>query len=183
MPLGAAVLALLGGAASSGLLIADAAAHVARRPDDDGDTDTPLLLVPSNKTAGYLAHGSHSSHSSHQQPFVRRRWRRWRTAETNRVPRRPRHPRSRLPRRRPHLAKPATVSFVAYPGGRIFVDGQLVGQRCRGRSRSSLDRMPSAWRTASWASRPGRSISMKGKPASSRSPGSRGIAPCRSTRT
>ncbi len=128
--LGAAVLALLGAAASSDLLIPEAAAQVARRRNEDGETDPPLLLVPSDQAAGYLAHSSHSSHSSHRshssggggggggggyEPSPA-----------------PAPPPPVPPPPPPPPAKPATVSFVAYPGGRIFVDGQFVGQDASG---------------------------------------------------
>lgn len=135
LSLGAAVLALLGGAESSGLLIHDAAAQVARRRSEDGETDTPLLVTPSDESASYLAHSSHSSHSSHAShrshssgggggggggydPGVGG----YDPAPT---------PAPAPPRPDPPL-KPGTVSLVAYPGGRIFVNGQLVGHDATG---------------------------------------------------
>ena len=126
VPLSVAVLAVLGGAASTGLLIPDAAAHVARRREDEKESLSQLLIVPSDDRGMYLAHGSHSSHSSHSSHvshysgsgggggggdygggYV-------------------------APTPSPPPPKPATVSFVAYPGGRIYVDGQPVGRDVTG---------------------------------------------------
>lgn len=123
VPLSAAVLALLGGAASTGLLVPDAVAQVARRRDEDRDGVAQLLVAPSDDRTILLAqHRSHSSHASHQShrsssggggdyggDYV-----------------------APAPAPAPPPPKPATISFVAYPGGRIFVDGQPVGRDATG---------------------------------------------------
>jgi hypothetical protein len=123
VPLGAAILAVLGGAASTGLLIPDAVAQVARRRDEERDGIAQLLVVPADDRPIYLAdHSSHRSHSSHQS-----------------------HRSSAggggdyggdysapAPAPAPPPPKPATISFVAYPGGRIFVDGQPMGKDATG---------------------------------------------------
>jgi hypothetical protein len=134
----ASILALLAGAASSGLLVPDAEAQITqpvlRRRDEEEDTQELLLAVPpdgaqvilashsshrshSSHSSHYSGHSSHSSHSSHYSgggssgysgggssgysaPYV--------------PP--------------PPPPKPATVSFVAYPGGRISIDGKPVGE-------------------------------------------------------
>jgi len=129
VPVGVAVLAMLGGAAGSGLLIADAAAQVARRPDDETETELPLLVVPSDRAAGYLAHSSHSSHSSHASHSSHSSGGYGGGGggydlTPSPTPIQPPPP--------PPPPKPATVSFAAYPGGRIFVNGQLVGHDTSG---------------------------------------------------
>ncbi|MFL5356135.1 hypothetical protein [Archangium sp.] len=135
----ASILALLAGAASSGLLVPSAEAQITqpvlRRRDEEEDTQELLLAVPPDGAqvilASHRSHRSHSSHSSHysghsshsshysgggssgysgggssgySEPYVP-----------------------------PSPPKPATVSFVAYPGGRISVDGKPVGEDTTGR--------------------------------------------------
>lgn len=65
LSLQAALITLIGVAASTGLLVSDAAARVAspRREDDDLP---PLLLAPQLDVGDLLAHRSHSSHRSHR---------------------------------------------------------------------------------------------------------------------
>lgn len=65
LSLQAALVTLIGVAASTGLLVSDAAARVAspRREDDDLP---PLLLAPQPDVGDLLAHRSHSSHRSHR---------------------------------------------------------------------------------------------------------------------
>jgi hypothetical protein len=121
---GAALLALLGSAASSGLLIPDARAQVARKPDDEHEQDAPLLLVPSTDPGGFLGHTSHSSHSSHSSH--RSHYSGSSGGGGGTVAPSP------APEPAPPPPKPASVSFVAYPGGRIFVDGHLAGTDATG---------------------------------------------------
>jgi hypothetical protein len=119
--LSTAVAAMLVAAGPSGFLVPNAAAQVARRPDDESShTDTPLLVVPSDEAASYLAHRSHSSHSSHRSHSSGGGGGGGGGYDPAPAP---------APSPPP---KPASVSFLAYPGGRIFVDGQLVGHDSTG---------------------------------------------------
>ncbi|MGD0678516.1 MAG: hypothetical protein ABSC94_24170 [Polyangiaceae bacterium] len=119
--MGAAVVAVLAGAASTGLLVPDAAAQIARRPEDEYDNDAQLLVAgpadPGNVLAGHRSHSSHASHQSHYSgsggggsggSYV------------TPAPAPPPPP------------QPARVSIVAYPGGRIFLDDRLVGRDAAG---------------------------------------------------
>src|SRR5687768_16871285 len=110
---------MLGGAAPSGLLVPGAAAQVARRPEDEHDSDEPLLLTPADDRlgGGYLAHRSHSSHRSHRSHSSHRSHYSSRNHSSGFVPYVP----------PPPPPKPATVSFLAYPGGRIYVNSKLMG--------------------------------------------------------
>ena len=119
--MGAALAALLGGMASTGLLLPGAAAQ-AKRPDEGDDRYLPLLAPPAKPPAEYLAHRSHSSHRSHVSGSGH---------SSGYVPgptpdRTPAEVVAPTPPP-PPPPKPATVSFVAFPGGRIFVDGKLAG--------------------------------------------------------
>lgn len=96
-------------------------AQLARRTNDDGDTDVSLLLVPAAHESNYIAHGSHSSHSSHRSHSSSSGgggggYGGYDTSPSPVTPAPPPPPR------------PAAVSFVAYPGGRISIDGQVVGR-------------------------------------------------------
>lgn len=67
VPLGAAVLATLGGAVPTGLLVSTAHAQVARPRDEEDDAPDPLFVTtPVRDDPVLLAHRSHSSHSSHR---------------------------------------------------------------------------------------------------------------------
>jgi hypothetical protein len=120
---------MLGGAAASGLMIPGAEAQVARKRDDDGDVGTTLLVQPPDESlgGGYLAHGSHRSHrshSSHSSHYSGSTGSGYEPApDPTPAPRQPVVPRAAPP----PPPKPAVVSFVTYPGGRIFVDGKAVG--------------------------------------------------------
>jgi hypothetical protein len=120
--LSAAIIAVLGGAAPSGLLVPGAAAQVARRPEDEHDGDEPLLLTPAEDRLGgaLLAHRSHSSHRSHRSHASHRSHYSSSNHNSGYVP----QPVYVPP---PPPPKPATVSFLAYPGGKIFVNSKLMG--------------------------------------------------------
>jgi hypothetical protein len=121
LALSGAVLALLQGSSSpSG--VSEAFAQPAKRPKDGSDEEDPLILIPPRieQPSLLLAHRSHSSHSSHQShssggyvgdPSGGA------DAPVGAAP-------APAPAPPP---KPARVTLVAYPGGRIFVDGKLVG--------------------------------------------------------
>jgi len=119
-----ALLALLGGAVASGLLVADAAAKVASVREDD--ETPPLFLAPPQWDASdLLAHRSHRSHSSHRSH-------RSHSSGSSHYSGRSYVPSSGgsswTPTPKPAPPKPAKVSLVALPGGSIFVDGKPVGQ-------------------------------------------------------
>jgi hypothetical protein len=129
--LSAALLGVLGGAASTGLLVPDAAAQVsqpaARRRDEERDHDDLLLVVPPRDEGPTLlaAHRSHRSHSSHRSHYSGSRSHRnhYSGGSSAYVPDSTPAPAEVAPR----PPKPALVSFVAYPGGQISVDGRPVG--------------------------------------------------------
>jgi hypothetical protein len=150
----AAILAILGSAAGSGLLAADAAARVLASRDED-EIGAPLLLAPPqvdpSELLAHSSHRSHQSHSSHRSHSSGGHGTHYSSPSypshsgssnsgssnsgssnsggsssshsggssssdnTSRVPNTPRP------------SKPAKVSFVALPGGTIFVDGKNVG--------------------------------------------------------
>jgi hypothetical protein len=121
-----ALLAVLGGAAASGLLATDAAARVLAREDKEA---APLLLAPSQWDASeLLAHGSHRSHRSHSSH------RSHASGSSHYSGGRSYYPSSgggssyTPPAPKPVPPKPAKVSLVALPGGSIFVDGKSVGE-------------------------------------------------------
>ncbi|MDC0685720.1 hypothetical protein [Sorangium atrum] len=117
--LGTAVMAIIQGATSSNTLVPSALAQAPRRPDDDGDDDPLLLTAPGIQQPMYLAHRSHRSHQSHRSHsshYSGGHGSGWRGSYEEPAPEPP-----------PPPPKPAVVSLVAYPGGRIFVDGKLVG--------------------------------------------------------
>jgi hypothetical protein len=123
---------MLGGAAASGLMIPNAAAQVARKRDDEGNVDTTLLVQPPDESlgGGYLAHSSHSSHSSHASHSSHYSGSRnsgdgddYSAPSTGYGQQQAVAPAAPPP----PPPKPAVVSFVAYPGGRIFINGRLIG--------------------------------------------------------
>lgn len=126
---GAALLGVIGEAASSGLLVPDAAAQLVQPPlrrRDEEQAQAPLLLVASRDEDPRLMayHRSHRSHSSHRSHYSGSGGSRSYYAPDPSPA--PTHvaPVHVAPPRPP---KPAKVSFVAYPGGRIFVDGKAAG--------------------------------------------------------
>ncbi|MDC0740807.1 PEGA domain-containing protein [Polyangium mundeleinium] len=117
--LGTAIMAVVQGALPSDALVPSALAQSPRKPDDDGEDDSLLLTAPSIEQPMYLAHRSHSSHrshASHRSHYSGGYGSGSRGSDSEEAPAPP-----------PPPPKPATVSLVAYPGGRIFVDGKLVG--------------------------------------------------------
>ncbi|WP_437580655.1 hypothetical protein [Sorangium sp. So ce887] len=103
---------------SSNTLVPSALAQAPRRPDDDVDGDDPLLLTaPGIEQPMYLAHRSHRSHQSHRSH----------SSHYSGSSRSGSMGSYEAPEAPPPPPKPAAVSLVAYPGGRIFVDGKLVG--------------------------------------------------------
>ena len=119
LPMGAAILALLGGAARSGMLIPDAAASVIKRREEEDRTHPPLLLNPSDDDVGdgLIGHRSHRSHSSHRSHYS--------GSSGGYVP--DYAAPTPAPAPPPPPPKPAVVSLVVFPGGRVFVDGKLAG--------------------------------------------------------
>ncbi|WP_342375181.1 hypothetical protein NVS55_28295 [Myxococcus stipitatus] len=119
-------MGLLGGAAPSGLLVPgielQAAQPTWRRRDEEDSRDELLLVVPPTNSqillAGHRSHRSHSSHSSHYSGSRSRS--RGSGGGGYYVPASEPEPPSPPP-------KPASVFFVAYPGGRIFVDDKPAG--------------------------------------------------------
>lgn len=157
LSIGSALLALLGGAAPSGLLVPGAEASSSGAPPrrrEDEDFHHELLLVepssgPPVLLAGHRSHRSHSSHRSHysgsgggsrggyvpsyEPPAPPRA-----TVPSPPPVRRPdkatvseveETKKSEPPARAPPTAR---VSFAAFPGGRIFVDDKAVGQDVSG---------------------------------------------------
>lgn len=131
------MLAVLSAAAGSGLLVSNAAAQVkGRRSGDDDDGDPELLVsLPKVQPPELLAHRSHSSHASHgssshssHQSHVSGSGGGWGGGGVD-VPAPSPAPE---PAPSPYVPppappKPAVVRFVAFPGGRISVDGVLLG--------------------------------------------------------
>jgi len=134
IPLSAAIVATLSGAAGSGLLIPQAAAQVARRPDEEDQADQPLILtLPQAPPPELLAHRSHSSHSSHRSHSSGSGggWGGGGGSGGGGYAADP------TPAPAPYVPpppppKPATVSFVAFPGGRISIDGVVMGTDATG---------------------------------------------------
>ncbi|MGN6108234.1 MAG: hypothetical protein ACTHU0_24215 [Kofleriaceae bacterium] len=126
-------MAALGGAAGSGLLASDAAAQVKRR--DDEDSPPPLLIAQASANgpillAGHRSHRSHSSHRSHYSSRGGGGYRgsysgSWGSSTSTYTP--------PVVREKPPLPpKPARVSFVAFPGGKILIDGKPIGRDATG---------------------------------------------------
>jgi len=132
LSVGAAIMALLGGAAPSGLVAHAAELQLAesqmRRRDDEEDNEELLLAIPPDSAqvvlAGHRSHRSHSSHRSHYSGSSRSHYS---GGGGSYVP----APAPVVP----PAPKPALVSFVAYPGGRIFVDGKAEGEDVTGQLR------------------------------------------------
>ena len=119
--LGTALLAALSGAGASGLLVSDAAARIGRRGDDDGDPAPLLLEAPGTPPGALLAHASHSSHRSHSSHSSHYSGGGGGSSRSEYTPVYTPDP-APAPVRPPPPPKPARVSFVAFPGGRIFID-------------------------------------------------------------
>jgi hypothetical protein len=122
--LGSALLALLQNSGSPAPGVPEVMAQPTRRDGtEDGD---PLLLVPPRmeQPSLLLAHRSHSSHSSHRSHssggYVGGP-----SGETGAPA--VQAPAVQAPEPPPPPPKPGRVTLVAYPGGKIFVDGKLVG--------------------------------------------------------
>ncbi len=130
MSLGAALLGVLGAAAPTGLLVPNAEARVAppavrRRDEENSREDLLLVVAPRDEGQILLAgHESHRSHSSHSSHYSGSRGGSHYSGGGSYAPDSVPEP-SYVPR--PHRPKPAMVSFVAYPGGHIFVDEKSVG--------------------------------------------------------
>lgn len=133
VPLATALLAALGGVATTGLLIAEAAAQLALKRDDDDDPP-PLLIAPSaDPPPVLLAHRSHRSHSSHRSHRSHSSGSGFRSHSSgggssggSRVYDSTPEPPKPVP------PKPARVSLVALPGGKITLDGKAVGRDATG---------------------------------------------------
>jgi hypothetical protein len=132
LSLSAALLAVLGGAQSSGLLVRDAEARVlqavVRRRDEEESHEELLVVAPRNDAevliAGHRSHSSHSSHRSHASHSSHYSGNSGYGGGSTYVPAPAPRPVYVPPPRKP---KAATVSFVAFPGGKIFVDDKAVG--------------------------------------------------------
>lgn len=131
--LSAALLGVVGGAASTGLLVRDAVAQVsqpaARRREEEPAPEDLLLVVPprdegSTLLAAHRSHRSHSSHSSHYSGSSSHGSHYSGGGSRSYAPSSSDEPTYVAPVRK---EKPAHVSFMAYPGGHIYVDGKLVG--------------------------------------------------------
>ena len=157
VPLSTAILALLGGIPPIGVANSAPSAPslqlVARAREEENEPPT-LLLVPAQAgdlilTAGHRSHRSHSSHrshyshrsghASHYSATIRYRpsttpsrpaRRRGGSGggKTTRKRRGTENTSKRVTVPRPSAPKPARVSFLAYPGGTVYVDGKKVGR-------------------------------------------------------
>lgn len=131
LSISAALLGVVGEAASTGMLVPNADAQVlqppAKRREEEQD-QTSLLAIPSRDEhpmmlAAHRSHRSHSSHRSHYSGSGGGRSYGYGGVDTS-------DSGSASPTtvvRPAPKPKPATVSFVAYPGGRIYVDEKAVG--------------------------------------------------------
>jgi len=125
LPLSMALVAVTGAAAPSGLLATGPL--VARPRDEEIEGSGPLLVVPPYHDsaqlilAGHRSHSSHSSHSSHASHYSGSSsgWSGDSPPSTIHTP--------SAPIVIPKPPQPAYVSFAAFPGGRIYVDGKLIG--------------------------------------------------------
>lgn len=135
LPLSSAILAALGSAAGSGLLASNAAAQIARRDDDDAPP--PLVIAQAQHKepilfAGHRSHSSHSSHRSHRSHSSHYSSAGDYGGSTSSAPEpvvlEP--PPKREPP--PPPPKPARVSIIVYPGGRIFLDDKPIGRDVTG---------------------------------------------------
>ena len=131
VPLGTALLTAIASASGSGLLIGEAAAQVRRRPDDDEDSEAVLLLAPATTPPELLAHSSHSSHRSHSSHVSGGGGGGGGGGGYSGYAADP-SPAPAPPPPLPPPPKPGTVSFLALPGGRISVDGVIIGNDATG---------------------------------------------------
>ncbi len=116
------MLAVLEGATASGAPLPVALQREIRKTRDERDDGAELLLVPPapDSAALFPAHRSHRSHSSHSSGSGRRsHYSGGGGYEPAAAP---------APPPPPRRLRPANVSFVAYPGGNIFVDGRPAGR-------------------------------------------------------
>jgi hypothetical protein len=153
LSLAAAILGVLTGAGPSGLVNPEAEARmsqvVLRRKEEDDDGQL-LLEAPRDEAplliAGHRSHSSHSSHSSHYSGSSGHMSHRSHMSHYSSgrgsdygggyAPSpAPTPPPAYVPPPPPPppKPKPALVSFVAYPGGQIFVDGKQVGTDSTGK--------------------------------------------------
>lgn len=132
--LGTAVLTVLEGATAAGAPLPTAIARTLRKPDDRDESDkdpSALLLVPPHRDqdalfAAHRSHSSHSSHSSHYSGSGGGGSHRSGGYDTGYAAPAPEPPPPPPPP--PRRLRPANVSFVAFPGGTIFVDDREVGR-------------------------------------------------------
>ncbi len=143
LSVGSALLALISGAAPSGLLAqgTETSRDPLRRREEEDSHHELLLVEPSDGApvllAGHRSHRSHSSHRSHYsgrgggssrgyipsyEPPAPSRASTPSPSSTSPEPAKTATPPVRA------LPNPARVSFVAFPGGRIFVNGKAAGQ-------------------------------------------------------
>jgi hypothetical protein len=136
LSLSAALLAAIGVAAPSGLVVSDAAAQVARPPrpkEDDGDDgDFVLVATPRDQAPAMLAHRSHSSHSSHSSHYSGSRGSGNSGPDPQSAPAPVNGSQGDSPPVYTPPPKPGVVTLAAFPGGRISVDGKPVGQDATG---------------------------------------------------
>ncbi|WP_208729602.1 hypothetical protein [Corallococcus exercitus] len=139
-----ALLALISGAAPSGLLApgAETSGGPLRRREEEDSHHELLLVEPSGGApvllAGHRSHRSHSSHRSHYSGSGGGSRSSYVPTYEPPVPSRATAPRpssssseaeaTKTAPPPPRAPSPARVSFVAFPGGRIFVDDKAVGQ-------------------------------------------------------
>ncbi|MGC4067349.1 MAG: hypothetical protein QM784_22440 [Polyangiaceae bacterium] len=132
LPLSVALATVVGAAGPSGLL---AAGPLIMRPrDEEEDGSGPLIIAPQYHDkaqlflAGHRSHSSHSSHRSHSSHYSGRSTG-WADDGSSGRAYAPSSPVVIPP---PKPPQPAFVSLAAFPGGRIFVDGTLVGYDATG---------------------------------------------------
>lgn len=127
--LGTVVLAVFKGAEASGTPLPRAIERALSRPQDEPEESPPLLLVPPRLDPTlYLAqHRSHRSHRSHSSHYSGRSSHASHYSSSSSPGRSSDPVYDPAPVPPPAPPRPATVSLVAYPGGRIYVDGRLVG--------------------------------------------------------
>jgi hypothetical protein len=124
----AALLALIGGALSTGMVsnsaLADSANARSREDEDEANAYTRTLLIPSTQLGDveFAKHGSHASHTSHRSHASH--------SSSN-------HGSGYVdpgggnvapPQPPPPPPQPGFVKIVAFPGGKIAVDGKDAGR-------------------------------------------------------
>lgn len=128
VPLSIAILGALPGADLSGMVRADAIGRLTSKSDDEDEQPALLLHSPQEGALLLAGHRSHRSHSSHRSHHSGRSWGGWGLGsgggddddyEPQGAAARPQPPAP---------ARPYNVSFVAIPGGRIFVDDVELGR-------------------------------------------------------